>query len=1054
MTAATSCTACGTQAREGARFCDNCGSPIVPTAESAEYKQVTVLFANVADSMEIAAAVGAERSREIMTDLVTNLAAVVQRYGGTVDKFTGQGIRALFGAPVALEDHAFRACLAALGIQQKAKQQATEIEATDGVELTLRVGLNSGQVIAGEIGSGPGGYTAIGAQVGMAQQMASAAPPGGVMLSESTGRLVEDATVLGEPEMVRITGVNEPVRARRLVGLAAQPRRRGRRESTLVGREWEMAALTGMLDRSISGRGCVVTLVGPSGIGKSRIVAEIAAIAEGRGAEVFSTFCQSHASDIASFALAPLLRAAFGIEELSGEVARAQVRAQFPGADPADMVLFDDMLGIRDPSLPMPDIAPDARRRRLTALINAASLARTTPRVFVIEDAHWIDQVSEALLADFLPVVAQTRSLVVITYRPEYLGPLSRIAGGQTVALAPLDDAQIAALITELLGADPSVEGLTLQIADRAAGNPFFTEEIVRDLADRGVLRGVRGAYVCPGGAAEVSVPATLQAAIAARIDRLGPQAKRTLNAAAVIGLRFGADLLAALVDDPAVTQLLEAELIDQVAFTPVVEYAFRHPLIHSVAYQSQLTSERADLHRSLAAAIQQRSSGSLDENAALIAEHLEAAGDLLEAFVWHMRAGAWSTNRDIRAARVSWERARQVADRLPADEPARAAMRVAPRTLLCGSSWRAGSIVNTGFDELRQLASAADDKVSLAIGMSGQVTMLLIHGRYREASQLASEFIGLIESIRDPALTLALLYGAMAAKRFTGEVTEVLRLAQLCIDLADGDAHKGNLILGSPLAVALTLRGTARCFLGLPGWKADIEQAVAVVRAFDPQMRALIMLYVYGLGIADGTLMFDAAVLRETAEMLEIAERSGEDFTLAVARFVRGVALVHHEGAGRAEGFDLLTQARDAVLRQQLTEPILPVIDLENAMEKIRTGELGAAIEASRALVEHEYDSGEIPLRGAAVTVLVESLLARGTDADLQEAQAAVDRLAAVPTEPGFIVFEVALLRLRALLARARGDQGGYRDFADRYRDRATSLGLEGHLATAKAMA
>ncbi|WP_422223885.1 AAA family ATPase, partial [Mycobacterium sp.] len=391
MAAATSCRACGTQVREGARFCDNCGSLIAPAAESAEYKQVTVLFADVVGSMEIAAAVGAERSREIMTDLVTRLAAVVQGYGGTVDKFTGHGIRALFGAPVALEDHAFRACLAALGIQQKAKQLAAEIEASDGVGLTVRVGLNSGQVIAGEIGSGPGGYTAIGDQVGMAQGMASAPPPGGVMLSESTARLVEDATVLGEPEVVRITGVNQPVRARRLLGLAAQPRRRGRgrRESTLVGREWEMAALTGMLDRSISGRGCVVTLVGPSGIGKSRIVAEIVAIAVGRGAEVFSTFCQSHASDIASFAVAPLLRAAFGIEELSGEAARAQVRAQIPGADPADLVLFDDMLGIRDPSDALPDIAPDARRRRLTALINAASLARTTPRVFVIEDAHW-----------------------------------------------------------------------------------------------------------------------------------------------------------------------------------------------------------------------------------------------------------------------------------------------------------------------------------------------------------------------------------------------------------------------------------------------------------------------------------------------------------------------------------------------------------------------------------------------------------------------------------------------------------------------------------------
>jgi adenylate cyclase len=1054
MARATSCRACGTGVREGARFCDNCGSPIAPAAESAEYKQVTVLFADVVGSMGIAAAAGAERSRDIMTDLVTRLAAVVRAYGGTVDKFTGHGIRALFGAPVALEDHAFRACLAALGIQQKAKQLATEIEASDGVKLELRVGLNSGQVIAGEIGSGPGGYTAIGDQVGIAQRMESAAPPGEVMLSESTARLVEDVTVLGEPQLVHITGVEEPVRTRRLVGLAAQHRRLGRRESTLVGREWELAALVGMLDRSITGRGCVAAVVGPSGIGKSRIVAEIVALATSRGAEVFSTFCQSHASDIASFAVAPLLRAAFGIEELSGQAARAQVRAQIPGADPADLVLFDDMLGIRDSADALPDIAADARRRRLTALIKAAALARSTPRVFVIEDAHWIDPISEALLADFVTVVAQTHTLVVITYRPEYRGPLSGIAASQTVALAPLDDAQIVALITELLGDDPSVGGLPVQIAERAAGNPFFAEEIMRDLADRGVLRGVRGTYVCPGGAAEVRVPATLQAAIAARIDRLGAQAKRTLNAAAVIGLRFGTDLLAALVEDAAVNQLVDAELIDQVAFTPVAEYAFRHPMIHSVAYQSQLTSERAELHRSLAAAIQQHSTGSLDENAALIAEHLESAGDLHEAFVWHMRAGTWSTNRDIRAARMSWERSRQVADRLPTDDPARASMRVAPRTLLCGSAWLTGGITDTGFDELRQLASAADDKVSLAIGMAGQVIMLLIHARFRESSQLASEYIGLIESIGDPTLTLALSYAAMAAKRFTGEAAEMLRLAQLCIELADGDAHKGDLILGSPLAVAITLRGTARCFLGLPAWKDDIEQALAMVRGFNPQMRALIMLYSYGLCTANGTLLFDAGSFSETAEFLEVAERSGEDFTVAVARFIHGLALVHHDGGRRAEGFDLLTQARDAVLREQLTEPILPVIDLENAKEKTRTGDLDAGIEASRALVEHEYDSGEIALRGAAVTVLVEALLARGTDADLQEAQAAVDRLAAVPTESGFILFEVALLRLRALLARSHGDNAGYRDFADQYRLRATSLGLEGHMATAEAMA
>src|ERR1700736_5970579 len=185
MTAATACRTCGTESREGARFCDACGSLIAQATEHAEYKQVTVLFADVVHSMDIAAAVGAERLREIMTDVASRCAAAVQRYGGTVDKFTGDGIMAVFGAPVALEDHAVRACLAALGVQEEAKRLAVEVAERDGVDLQLPVGLNSGQVIAGEIGSGPFGYTAVGDQVGMAQRMEAVAPAGGVMLSES-----------------------------------------------------------------------------------------------------------------------------------------------------------------------------------------------------------------------------------------------------------------------------------------------------------------------------------------------------------------------------------------------------------------------------------------------------------------------------------------------------------------------------------------------------------------------------------------------------------------------------------------------------------------------------------------------------------------------------------------------------------------------------------------------------------------------------------------------------------------------------------------------------
>jgi adenylate cyclase len=409
--------------------------------------------------------------------------------------------------------------------------------------------------------------------------------------------------------------------------------------------------MTAILDEAISGAGCVVDIVGAPGIGKSRLVRESAAIAAGRGVAVFRTFCESHSRDIPFRVVARLLSEGLGVSNLADQTARAAIRTQVPDADPEDLLLLDDVLGIRETSVALPDIAPDARRRRVTALVNAISLARQTPGVYVVEDAHWIDEVSESMLADFLAVTPQTPSLVLITYRPEYHGALSRVSGAQTIALRPLTDAQTAALTAELVGADPSISGLAALIGARATGNPFFVEEIVRDLAERGMLAGEPGAYVLHGDITEVDVPATLQATIGARIDRLGHTAKHTLNAAAVIGSRFDADLLTSIFDSAELAPLIEAELVDQVGFFPHVEYAFRHPLIRTVAYESQLKSGRSQLHRRLAAAIERRDPVSAEENAALIAEHLEAAGDLPEAFGWHMRAGTWSTNRDITAA-------------------------------------------------------------------------------------------------------------------------------------------------------------------------------------------------------------------------------------------------------------------------------------------------------------------------------------------------------------------------------------------------------------------
>ena len=277
-----SCGSCGTALNEKAKFCSECGAAVSAGTPPAEYKQVTVLFADVVHSMDIAAAVGAERLREIMAQLVNITTAVVMRYGGTVDKFTGDGVMAVFGAPVALEDHAIRACLAALGIQGEAARLAAEVKDRDGIELQLRVGLNSGQVIAGEIGSSSLGYTTIGEQVGMAQRMESVAPPGAVMLSESTAHLVEHTAVLADSELVSIKGKDDPVPARRLLAIEPRHALAGGTESRLVGRRWEMAAVEAIVDRAVSGRGGVIGVVGSPGIGKSRVAREAAALAAGR----------------------------------------------------------------------------------------------------------------------------------------------------------------------------------------------------------------------------------------------------------------------------------------------------------------------------------------------------------------------------------------------------------------------------------------------------------------------------------------------------------------------------------------------------------------------------------------------------------------------------------------------------------------------------------------------------------------------------------------------------------------------------------------------------
>jgi class 3 adenylate cyclase/tetratricopeptide (TPR) repeat protein len=802
-----------------------------PSDFEGERKQVTVLFADVKGSMDMAEQQDPEQWRKIMQRFFSILADGVHRFDGTVDKFTGDGIMAVFGAPIAHEDHARRACYAALQMLDEVGEYANELRRRDGLNFSTRIGINSGEVVAGSIGEGSDGeYTAIGHTVGLAQRMEALAEPGKAYLAEATAALAQgflDLEDLGEFE---IKGASRPVRVFELEGVGTARSRldlsRARGFSSFVGRDAEMAALHEALGRAEGEAGAVVGIVAEPGVGKSRLCHEFAERCRESGIEVFEAQAQSHGQAIPFMPVLQMLRAYFGIVDADPErIVREKIAGRALLLDPDfadDLPIVFDFLGVPDPDRPVTQMGAEARARALGGvvcrLINAPNRNHTV--VLVVEDLHWLDEGSNAMLGELVASVEGTSTLAVVNFRPEYSMDWGDSPIYRGLSLEPLGQADTRELLRDLAGEDPSLDGLEEPIHERTGGNPFFIEEIVRELVEAGHFEGERGGYRLLRPVEEAKVPTTVQAVLAARIDRLDPAAKELLQVASVIGKEVNAaalDRTAELADEQlslAVGELIGGGFLYEAELYPERILAFRHPLTREVAYGTQLADRRSATHAAAARALIELEPDRMDELAALVSHHFEAGGETLEAARWAARAAYWAgTSQPIESLRL-WRKVMELVANLEETKET-AALAVTSRLLQLQFAWRLGMDA----DEERRLVEEAEE-IATRTGDLRSLSMLRLAtaarpGKRHEAERwlaAVEETNRLADESGDLHLRVAMRSACAYAFLCVGDFEGFERELDKVLELADGDRGVGaGIVIGSPIAWATMGKGLVR---------------------------------------------------------------------------------------------------------------------------------------------------------------------------------------------------------------------------------------------------
>jgi adenylate cyclase len=1074
LSAEQTCGSCGRQSPAGRRFCDGCGSPFaaqpeIPAPErvprsytpqhladkilqsksalEGERKRVTVMFADVKGSMELADQLDPEEWHRVLERFFEILSAGVHRFEGTVNQYTGDGIMALFGAPIAHEDHAQRACYAALQLREEIARYANEVKREYGLGFSTRMGLHSGDVVVGKIGDDLRmDYTAQGHTVGLAQRMEALASPDTCYLTEATASLVSGYFDLEDLGKFPVRGVGDPVRVHQLTGVGKATTRfdisRARGLTRFVGRDSDLATLESALEQARRGNGQVVGVVAEAGTGKSRLCFEFVEKWRARGMTINQGCAVAHGRNVPYLPMLQVFRAYYGIGDKDDD---RTVREKIAGR----MLLLDEnfrdvlpvlfeFFGAPDPERPVPQIDPEEKQRQIFAVLRR--IVQGDPNVtagsfaVLLEDLHWLDPGSEAFLEQWVDAIAGSPALLLVNFRPEYHADWMSKSYYRQLPLAPLGPEAIRELLVDLLGTDPSTDGLAEAIHSRTGGNPFFTEEVVQTLIESGHLEGTRGHYRLETPIDKLEVPASVQSVLAARIDRLDERDKHVLQTAAVIGKEFSEPILLAAAELPdselraALTVLKAGEFVYEQSLYPIAEYAFKHPLTQEVSLNSQLQDRRRRTHAAVARAIEEASADKLDETAALLAHHWEEAGEALTAARWLQRAAEWVGRSNPLQAVQHMRRVLELTETLP-ESTERDQLRLdACRSMLQGG-WRTGLSREEGearFAEGCELAERLGD-VDQAIGVRvGYGATLGFSGdlhRYRELTREAVELID--ASTSAGAAACALSPGQGYALLVLGQLEESLRIRTQGTARTDGDPHAGVETLGfSVLGESMQGRAEILALLGrLDESRSLLQQSLQVSREHE-----LLEPLAWGLGVS--TILADCAgeradeARRNAFEATEVAERVGSPFSRSHA--YRALALAHRMHGDHDAAIEILERAigfaREGSGRER--EPEMLAMLAEALTD---AGELDRAHEVAEEAVELARSFGTQVYECMAHLAVAGLELRRGAPDAADRVAGALDAAEKLVEQTGARALAPRVEEQRARLARLQGDPQGF---------------------------